>query len=87
MLFTTPLLAPDNSTGSIQYAVAGQVAAYVRSGPRLVITVTTSCPYMIWGSPSGPNSTQDVNNRVLVTYATSYQSSPVDAVLPLSSDL
>ncbi|KAL6761736.1 hypothetical protein V8C86DRAFT_3181595 [Haematococcus lacustris] len=84
LLFTTPLMAPDNSSGSTQYVVAGQVAAYVRPGPTLVVTVSAHCPFMIWASPSGPNSTQDVNNKVLLMYSTSYQSRPSDALLPLT---
>ncbi|GFH33310.1 hypothetical protein HaLaN_32660, partial [Haematococcus lacustris] len=77
-------MAPDNSSGSTQYVVAGQVAAYVRPGPTLVVTVSAHCPFMIWASPSGPNSTQDVNNKVLLMYSTSYQSRPADALLPLT---
>ena len=46
------------------------MTAYVHNGPRIMVTVRTSCPWMVWAAPSGAVPKRDPMNSAFLIYQT-----------------
>ncbi|GFH16639.1 uncharacterized protein HaLaN_13097, partial [Haematococcus lacustris] len=85
MLYRTSLTASvmDSQSGNETVAVVGSVTAMIVAGPSLVVTVQTSCPWMIWSSATNPATQTDSNALLAASYQTVYDGSAVDLVAPM----
>ncbi|KAJ9521076.1 hypothetical protein QJQ45_022828, partial [Haematococcus lacustris] len=85
MLYRTSLTASvtDSQSGNETVAVVGSVTAMIVAGPSLVVTVQTSCPWMIWSSATNPATQTDSNALLAASYQTVYDGGTVDLVAPM----
>ncbi len=80
-LFTCPQAQLSNSSNP--YERVGEVVAFIGRGPSVTVTVRTSCPWMVWGAPTGSVPNVDPLNTVFLTYQTT-STTQVGVVEPLA---